>query len=276
MWKLKGSTHKSPKKRSNDKLKKIPPRPIVPKTLQDIERNCAYLLFCFRELRLTKDLSWPLVSLYLQVHSPLPQPIFKTSIQNVMKMQRYYDSEAQIPLILRTLCCKLNQLDACNQLGIFRISAPMTAIEKLQSYVEAGDYTFSDFDDYCRNQAISEPVHAYGGCLKLWLRELNPPLLEYTPKEVENLTYEAFIQKIKDSPSVVRRVLGFMLLFLQEFSKYQQNSRMSAENLVLVFTPCFCKLPDFSLEHMVLQNKFFCKLINSGPGPEWKEIFGEI
>jgi len=82
--------------------------------------------------------------------------------------------------------------------------------------------------------------------MKLWLRELYDPLV---PEEMYNLCVssskhpEACIELVKQLPTVNRRVVLFVISFLQLFleDKIQAATRMGPASLALVMAPNLLK-----------------------------------
>jgi hypothetical protein len=84
-------------------------------------------------------------------------------------------------------------------------------------------------------------IHAITGVLKLFFRELNPPLMTFelygdfmNAVNCDLSVVKALIDKL---PEVNRRVLRYLLYFLNEVAQHADNNRMRPMNLAIVFSP---------------------------------------
>lgn len=106
------------------------------------------------------------------------------------------------------------------------------AVSELKLRIDKGYYTLDGFDD---------PT-VLASCLKLWLRELCDPLV---PEELYNdcITHakepEACVQIVQRLPTINRRVVVFVISFLQLFleEKVMGVTKMTSANLALVMAP---------------------------------------
>ncbi len=105
-------------------------------------------------------------------------------------------------------------------------------MSELKLRIDKGYYTLDGFDD---------PT-VLASLLKLWLRELCDPLI---PEELYNdcitnsKDLEACVQIVKRLPTINRRVVLFVVSFLQLFleEKIQIVTKMTSVNLALVMAP---------------------------------------
>lgn len=116
--------------------------------------------------------------------------------------------------------------------GIFRVPGDGDSISELRVRIDRGYYTLDDIED----------PHILASLLKLWLRELCDPLV---PEEMYNdcITNAqnpvACVQMVQKLPTINRRVVLFVISFLQLFLKeeIQAITKMTPANLALVMAP---------------------------------------
>jgi hypothetical protein len=127
--------------------------------------------------------------------------------------------------------------------GIFRVSGEQLDVIALKELFEKRGTAKAEIDFSKTDFEID--VHAITGLLKLWLRELNPPLLTFE-------LYQDFINAINKDvvevkalvdrlPPANRRVLKYLLFFLQEVAAHAESNKMRPMNLAIVFSPNFLK-----------------------------------
>jgi len=106
------------------------------------------------------------------------------------------------------------------------------SISALKLRIDRGYYTLDGVDD----------PHVLASLMKLWLRELCDPLV---PEELYNECVqnakdpEACIQIVERLPTTNRRVVLFVISFLQIFldDRTQSVTKMTPANLALVMAP---------------------------------------
>ena len=87
------------------------------------------------------------------------------------------------------------------------------------------------------------------GVLKLWFRELKPPLVppDYYDECLINSTKPDVLQKMIDEkfPAVNKEIFYFMLRWLRILAKeeYSSKTMMGIDNLAMVFAPSFLRCP---------------------------------
>lgn len=105
-------------------------------------------------------------------------------------------------------------------------------LSKLKLRIERGYYTLDGVDD----------PHVLASLMKLWLRELADPLV---PEELYNECVEhakdpeACMQIVERLPTINRRVVLFVVSFLQMFleERVQSVTKMTPANMALVMAP---------------------------------------
>jgi len=111
--------------------------------------------------------------------------------------------------------------------GIFRLSGSATTIQQLRSQFDQGhDADFSEIYD----------PHAISGLLKLYLRELPTSLV---PGNVCSGAdkFEDLKRKIEELPDIQRCLLAHLMRLLQEISRNDAVTKMTVNNLVIIFVP---------------------------------------
>jgi hypothetical protein len=137
-----------------------------------------------------------------------------------------------VPIILPFLADGILALGGTKSEGIFRIPGDGDIVSELKIRIERGYYNLEGVDD----------PHVPASLLKLWLRELCDPLV---PTELYNDCVacsrdpEACVQMVARLPTYNRRVMLFVISFLQLFldEKVQSITKMTAPNLALVMAP---------------------------------------
>lgn len=161
----------------------------------------------------------------------------------------------QVPIILPFLADGILALGGTKSEGIFRVPGDGDAVSELKLRIEKGYYSLDGVED----------PHVLASLFKLWLRELCDPLV---PDELYNdcitaswrrlqrgdgddngndglvddataATAEACVQIVQRLPTINRRVVIFVVSFLQLFleEKVQSVTKMTAANLALVMAP---------------------------------------
>jgi hypothetical protein len=116
--------------------------------------------------------------------------------------------------------------------GIFRVPGDGDSVSDLKLRIDKGTYTLDGVDD----------PHVLASLMKLWLRELCDPLV---PEEMYNecITNSkdptACVQLVERLPTINRRVILFVISFLQLFleERIQSTTKMTPANLALVMAP---------------------------------------
>ncbi|EJD37788.1 Rho GTPase activation protein [Auricularia subglabra TFB-10046 SS5] len=155
---------------------------------------------------------------------------FGEPLDAVMRLQaRTYPGEG-VPIILPFLADGILALGGTRAEGIFRVPGDGDAVAELKLRIDRGYYTLDGIDD----------PHVPASLLKLWLRELQEPLV---PDELYDECIGAdvlgAVQLVARLPTHNRRVVAFVVSFLQLFLEERVTARtkMTAPNLALVMAP---------------------------------------
>ena len=157
--------------------------------------------------------------------------IFGETLDIIYRLQqRTYPH--QVPIILPFLADGILALGGTRSEGIFRVPGDGDGVSELKLRIDKGYYTLEDVDD----------PNILASLMKLWLRELCDPLI---PEEMYNVCVsssklpEACVELVKQLPTINRRVVLFVISFLQLFldDKIQGATKMTPANLALVMAP---------------------------------------
>ncbi|OBZ66582.1 Rho GTPase-activating protein 39 [Grifola frondosa] len=158
--------------------------------------------------------------------------IFGESLDAIFRLQERNYPHKQVPIILPFLSDGILALGGTKSEGIFRVPGDGDAVSELKLRIDKGYYSL---------EGVDEP-HVLASLLKLWLRELCDPLV---PDEMYNdcITNardpDACVQIVQRLPTINRRVVLFVISFLQLFleEKVQVITKMTSPNLALVMAP---------------------------------------
>lgn len=148
-----------------------------------------------------------------------------------MQRQEGAYPELRIPIILPFLADGILALGGTESEGIFRVPGDNDIILHLKARIDRGQYQLSGIDD----------PHVVASLFKLWLRELEDPLvptsLYETALEVSK-SVDQTILFLKKLPNHNRRVLLFVISFIQLFldPDVVAVTKMTPRNLGKCFT----------------------------------------
>jgi hypothetical protein len=157
---------------------------------------------------------------------------FGESLDAIIRLQERRYPHQKIPIILPFLADGILALGGTKSEGIFRVPGDNDSVSSLKLRIDKGYYTVDGVDD----------PNVLASLMKLWLRELSDPLV---PDELYNECVqnskdpEACIQIVERLPTINRRVVLFVISFLQIFleERTQTITKMTPANLALVMAP---------------------------------------
>ncbi|KAF7984269.1 hypothetical protein HWV62_16118 [Athelia sp. TMB] len=157
---------------------------------------------------------------------------FGESLDAIIRLQERNYPHQKVPIILPFLADGMLALGGTKSEGIFRVPGDSDSISELKLRIDRGYYTLDDIED----------PNILASLMKLWLRELCDPLV---PEEMYNDCIAnskdpaTCIQMVHRLPTVNRRVVLFVISFLQLFLKdeIQAVTKMTPANLALVMAP---------------------------------------
>lgn len=150
----------------------------------------------------------------------------------IYRLQQRTYPQQKVPIILPFLADGILALGGTKSEGIFRIPGDSEGVSELKLRIDKGHYNL---------EGVEDPF-VLASLMKLWLRELCDPLV---PEEMYNDCIanskdpEACIQLVRRLPTINRRVVLFLISFLQLFldEKIQSVTKMTSPNLALVMAP---------------------------------------
>jgi len=135
---------------------------------------------------------------------------FGGSLDFIYKLQQRSYPEAKVPIILPFLADGIIALGGLQAEGIWRISGDNDTVSELKVRIDRGYYNLEGIDD----------CHVPASLLKLWLRELEDPLI---PESMYNECLEAardpekVVAIVRRLPTINRRVMLFVISLMQLF-----------------------------------------------------------
>lgn len=176
--------------------------------------------------------------------------VFGESLSTIMSLQEKVHPKLQIPRVLPFLSDSVLQLRGDQSEGIFRVPGDMEQVAELRMRVDKDNYTLDDITD-CNVPA---------SLLKFWLRDLEDPLIpaEFYDRCLTEATDIKSATKIIDElPEYNRRVCRFVIQFLQVFAREESSkkTKMSTQNLAMVFAPSFLRCPSDDLTQVFTNSK---------------------
>ncbi|EJF57744.1 hypothetical protein DICSQDRAFT_157170 [Dichomitus squalens LYAD-421 SS1] len=158
--------------------------------------------------------------------------IFGEALDTVYRLQERNYPDKKVPIILPFLADGILALGGTKSEGIFRIPGDGDLVSDLKLRIDKGYYSLDTIDD----------PHVLASLLKLWLRELIDPLVPdelYNDCITKSHDPDACVQIVQRLPTINRRVVLFVISFLQLFleDKVQVVTKMTSANLALVMAP---------------------------------------
>ena len=152
--------------------------------------------------------------------------VYGQTLETIMQRQEGAYPELRIPIILPFLADGILALGGTESEGIFRVPGDNDVISHLKTRIDRGQYQLDNVDD----------PHVVASLFKLWLRELEEPLI---PSNLYNAALQASksvdltILFIKKLPDHNRRVLLFVISFMQLFldPEVVAVTKMTPQNL---------------------------------------------
>lgn len=187
--------------------------------------------------------------------------MFGETLDDIMEDQeKEANSEKlRIPRIMKFLTDAILKLNGCHTEGIFRVPGDVDQITELRCRVEKKNYDLNGCTD----------PNVPASLLKLWLRELAEPLIptsvydECTQigktenEEGANAGQKAW-ELVQTLPEMNRLVIVYMIDFLRIIAEpeNQPYTKMTKDNLAMVFAPNFLRCPSDDPEIIFNNTKF--------------------
>nr|KIR48337.1 hypothetical protein I312_02181 [Cryptococcus bacillisporus CA1280] len=203
--------------------------------------------------------------------------VYGESLVRIMNLQKTSYPQLKIPVILTFLADGILALGGTRSEGIFRIPGDGDGASQLKSRMDRGHYHLNGIDD----------PHVAASLFKLWLRELEEPLIPtalYNDALIASKDYAQVVEIVQKLPVYNRRVLVFVVGFVQMFTqeKVVEKTRMGPINLALVLAPSMLRTTADSLvtvfTNSSFESKFMQQLLeNMKPGeidPDYLPVHG--
>lgn len=201
--------------------------------------------FCLRRLPKTVEFGArgrvPSVEeLHGLLDAPYKAALFGVTLQDVMEAQKDLAPDAELPLILTVMCAKIKELHGQRTEGIFRVPGDVAQMTALRIALEHGDYSARDCHD----------PHVPGSLLKLWMRELEQPIVPSSLYDQAIAAAQAdlpaqSVAVAEQLPELNRRVAAYMIEYLRDMARPEHvpHTKMGVPNLAMVFAPNFLRCP---------------------------------
>ncbi|KAH3767134.1 DNA-dependent DNA helicase and ATPase [Pelomyxa schiedti] len=166
---------------------------------------------------------------------------FGVSIEDLLARQKEAYPSLKVPLILVLLRDTVLEIGGPLTEGIFRISGAALEVQQYRESFNDGDFRVPE--DMC--------VHVVCSLFKLFLRELPAPLI---PTELYvTFMQDDFVRQIAEDtaehlvfeklPPAHRDTFKFLLHFIAFLSQYEAVTKMTVDNLCLIFSQCLLQRP---------------------------------
>ncbi len=170
---------------------------------------------------------------------PAKGKVYGTTLEEVMEHQSAVAPGLPVPKVLTALARCVIENGGTTTEGIFRVPADSSEVAGIKAKLE-----LLEFDAVAQ---IRDP-HLAAGALKLWLRELEEPLI---PASLYDQALaagasgqwrdaEAILEAL---PQLNLNVVRHVVHFLQLFKDKSSISKMTPPNLAMVFAPGFLRCP---------------------------------
>ncbi|KAI8899150.1 Rho GTPase activation protein [Globomyces pollinis-pini] len=181
------------------------------------------------------------------LQAPFKNSVFGDTLERIMERQAK-DTDQDLPVVLTFLVDNIVKLEGHRSEGIFRVPGDAEGVSDLRCRIEKNDYNFDH---------ITDP-NIPSSLLKLWLRELEEPLIpaEYysacitvgqmlDDKEKAEGAYKAAWDIVENLPDINAGVCKYMIGFLKMVGKPENQpvTKMSPANIAMVFAPNFLRCP---------------------------------
>lgn len=152
---------------------------------------------------------------------------------NLHYMMNLESSDTNVPAILPKLFQMVKEFGGLNAMGIFRKSASQFDVDTLKKNIETkGKFLVP-----------KEDPHTPASLIKIWLRELDVPLIPPALYDdcLTKRNAEDCMEILDVLPQDNYDALAFLLTEICEFSQYESTNKMNATNLAIVFAPNILK-----------------------------------
>jgi len=168
---------------------------------------------------------------------PPPTASFGVTLNKVMERHKgTAPNGVEVPKVLLVLTEAVLKMGGLKTEGIFRVPATANEVKSIKEKIDEGNFASID---------TSGNVHTPCALLKLWLRELADPIIPISVYEIATENPEKSLDLFEGLPEINKKVTTFIFNFLQALAnpEYVEITKMSKDNLCMVFAPGFLRCP---------------------------------
>ncbi|OCF45686.1 hypothetical protein I317_00589 [Kwoniella heveanensis CBS 569] len=182
--------------------------------------------------------------------------VYGESLDRIMELQKRAYPTLKVPVILPFLADGILALGGLQSEGIFRVPGDGDSVAELKSRMDRGHYQLKGIED----------PHVAASLFKLWLRELEDPIVPsslYNEALIASKSATESIDFVNRLPTYNRRVLLFVISFVQLFMGrgVVEKTKMTPGNLALVIAPNILRTTSNSLVTVFTNSSFESKFI---------------
>lgn len=182
---------------------------------------------------------------------PFRHRVFGVPLEDIMEVAENRDATGLYPRVLTFLAESILKLGGTTAEGIFRVPGFIDEVQMLRLRIERGQYSIDGIAD------PSTPA----SLLKLWLRELTDPIIPHSFYErclLVGSDVDEAIAILDEIPPYNRNVLKYLIKFLQVVGdpRYQEKTKMSINNIAMVFAPNILRCPSDNPLVILANSKF--------------------
>ena len=193
--------------------------------------------------------------LEIPFHPKTSSFIFGVSLYEIMWGQRRTFPKCPIPYFLIQMINYLFKKGAKNKEGIFRLPGNLRKVDEMVIASNNGDNIFDEasLDDIA-------------SLMKRWFRDLADPIIpsNYVDLLIESSNNNKFIEFTSNLPNINSLTLAYLIGFLQDLSKYENQTKMNISNLSMVFAPNIIQVREDIISKNIIElgKSFLIYLIN--------------
>merc|ERR1712087_451401 len=140
---------------------------------------------------------------------------------------------SKIPKVLVTLRQALEEPEAYQQVGIFRLAPNAEKNKRMKNKIDKGVSSISE------QKAEDTDVNVYANLIKVWFRDLPDPLLNcVNPDRIENVASSSEAAQVVQSMAEPNQSIFLWLCDMcVDIAQFEKTNKMSAGNMAIVVGP---------------------------------------
>ena len=184
-------------------------------------------------------------------HPQTTTAVFGVSLYEIMWGQRRTNPRCPLPYFLVQMSEALIKTGGTHTEGIFRKPGNMKRVHEMMEQANRGIDVFTFANPYDISSLYKE-----------WFRDLVDPLVPFDMMfSIENcLINHKAVEFAEQLPGLHAITLAYLIGFLQEMAKYENETKMSISNYAMVFAPNIVFVQN--KEDLELSRRFIFQLIN--------------